>query len=124
PRFLVLDEPTSGLDARGKAAIFDCLDRLNNEGVAILMVTHSMDEVAESARRIIVLNEGKIVLDDKPARIFAHASFLREIGLDIPKAAELVLKLREKGFDIEPDGVSVRSVVDNVAAAVKARCTN
>jgi len=124
PRFLVLDEPTSGLDACGKEAVFDCLDRLNNEGVAILMVTHSMDEVAESARRIIVLNEGKIVLDDKPERIFARASFLREIGLDIPKAAELVLRLREKGFDIEADSVSMRSVVASVAAAVKERCAN
>lgn len=122
PRFLVLDEPTSGLDARGKAAIFDCLDRLNSEGVAILMVTHSMDEVAESARRIVVLNEGKIVLDDNPEQIFTHASFLKEIGLDIPKAAELVFKLREKGFEIALDSVSMRSVVDSVAAAVKARC--
>ena len=124
PQFLVLDEPTSGLDARGKEAIFDCLDRLNSEGVAILMVTHSMDEVAESARRIVVLNEGKIVLDDKPERIFTHASFLKEIGLDIPKAAELLFKLREKGFEIALDGVSMRSVVDSIAAAVKARCAN
>lgn len=119
PRVLVLDEPTSGLDAHGKKAVLDCLDRLNKDGVTIVMVTHSMDEVADSAGRIVTLSEGKIVLDDIPERVFAQSEFLSSIGLDIPKTVEVLMKLRSRGLDVAADVADLPSAVSAILAAIK-----
>lgn len=122
PRLLVLDEPTSGLDARGKDAVFECLDRLNEDGVTILIVTHSMDEIAESVGRVVVLNEGEIALDDSPERVFARSEFLLSIGLDIPKTAEILMRLRSSGLDVDVNiTAGPRAAAAAILAAIQGR---
>ncbi|MEI3405575.1 MAG: hypothetical protein V8Q79_03090 [Christensenellales bacterium] len=105
PQTLVLDEPCAGLDPRGREEILGLISDLHREsGATIVMVSHSMDDVAALAERVIVMNHGSVVMDGTPAEVFAKGEELRAIGLDVPQAVELAQKLREKGFDI-PEGI-------------------
>lgn len=105
PQTLVLDEPCAGLDPRGREEILGLIRGLHQEfGTTILMVSHSMDDVASLAERVIVMNHGKIVMDGAPRDVFARGAELRAIGLDVPQAVQLADRLREKGFDV-PQGV-------------------
>ena len=105
PRVLVLDEPCAGLDPRGREEILGLINGLHKEsGTTIVMVSHSMDDVASLAERVIVMNKGEVAMDGTPREVFARGNELREIGLDVPQAVELAQRLREKGFDI-PEGV-------------------
>ena len=117
PQTLVLDEPCAGLDPRGREEILGLISDLHREsGTTIVMVSHSMDDVAALAERVIVMNHGSVVMDGTPREVFAKGEELRAIGLDVPQAVELAQKLREKGFDI-PEGIYQ---VDEVRAAVEA----
>ena len=114
---LVLDEPCAGLDPRGREEILGLISDLHREsGTTIVMVSHSMDDVAALAERVIVMNHGSVVMDGTPREVFAKGEELRAIGLDVPQAVELAQKLREKGFDI-PEGIYR---MDEVRAAVEA----
>ena len=105
PQTLVLDEPCAGLDPRGREEILGLISDLHREsGTTIVMVSHSMDDVAALAERVIVMNHGGVVMDGTPREVFAKGEELRAIGLDVPQAVELAQKLREKGFDI-PEGI-------------------
>jgi energy-coupling factor transport system ATP-binding protein len=98
PGLLVLDEPTAGLDPAGCRQILDnILSYREKTGSAVIMISHSMDDVARLAERIVVFHRGNIVMDGSPSEIFCHAEKLTEIGLDIPKAAELAVHLRREG---------------------------
>ena len=117
PQTLVLDEPCAGLDPRGREDILGLISDLHREsGTTIVMVSHSMDDVAALAERVIVMNHGSVVMDGTPREVFAKGEELRAIGLDVPQAVELAQKLREKGFDI-PEGIYR---MDEVRAAVEA----
>ena len=117
PQTLVLDEPCAGLDPRGREEILGLISDLHREsGATIVMVSHSMDDVAALAERVIVMNHGSVVMDGTPREVFAKGEELRAIGLDVPQAVELAQKLREKGFDI-PEGIYR---MDEVRAAVEA----
>ena len=117
PQTLVLDEPCAGLDPRGREEILGLISDLHREsGTTIVMVSHSMDDVAALAERVIVMNHGSVVKDGTPREVFAKGEELRAIGLDVPQAVELAQKLREKGFDI-PEGIYR---MDEVRAAVEA----
>ncbi len=99
PRYLLLDEPMAGLDPRGRQSVIDLLQSLRKKtGCAIVMVSHSMDDVARNAERIAVLHKGSLVMLDTPSNVFAEPEKLLELGLDIPQAAQLALKLRERGI--------------------------
>lgn len=99
PRYLLLDEPMAGLDPRGRQSVIDLLQALREKtGCAIVMVSHSMDDVARNAERIAVLHKGELVMLDTPENVFAAPEKLIELGLDIPQAAQLALKLRERGI--------------------------
>lgn len=105
PQTLVLDEPCAGLDPRGREEILGLIRDLHREsGATIVMVSHSMDDVASLAERVIVMNHGRVAMDGKPRDIFSRGDELRGIGLDVPQAVELAQKLRERGFDI-PQGI-------------------
>lgn len=105
PEYLVLDEPAAGLDPKGRRELFQMLRRLHDEnGVGIVLVSHSMDDVADFAGKILVLNDGRVIFDDTPERIFSHGEELRTVGLDVPQAARLAEILREYGFDL-PQGL-------------------
>lgn len=117
PQTLVLDEPCAGLDPRGREEILGLISDLHREsGATIVMVSHSMDDVAALAERVIVMNHGSVVMDGTPREVFAKGEELRAIGLDVPQAVELAQKLRGKGFDI-PEGIYQ---MDEVRAAVEA----
>ena len=117
PQTLVLDEPCAGLDPRGREEILGLISDLHREsGATIVMVSHSMDDVAALAERVIVMNHGSVVMDGTPREVFAKGEELRAISLDVPQAVELAQKLREKGFDI-PEGIYR---MDEVRAAVEA----
>ena len=117
PQTLVLDEPCAGLDPRGREEILGLISDLHREsGATIVMVSHSMDDVAALAERVIVMNHGKVAMDGVPREVFSRGEELRAIGLDVPQAVELAQKLREKGFDV-PEGIYK---IEEVRAAVEA----
>ena len=105
PQVLVLDEPCAGLDPRGREEILGLIKKLHEEaGTTIVMVSHSMDDVASLAERVIVMNHGEVVMVGAPRDVFSCGEELRGMGLDVPQAVQLAAKLRERGFDI-PEGV-------------------
>ena len=104
PSVLILDEPTAGLDPRGRDKILTMLEELHaREHVTILMVSHSMDDMARLATRLIVMSEGKIVAEGTPREIFAQEDMMTSIGLDVPEAARLCARLRSLGYDLPAD---------------------
>lgn len=117
PQTLVLDEPCAGLDPKGREEILGLISDLHREsGATIVMVSHSMDDVAALAERVIVMNHGKVAMDGAPREVFSRGEELRAIGLDVPQAVELAQKLREKGFNV-PEGIYK---IEEVRAAVEA----
>lgn len=117
PQTLVLDEPCAGLDPKGREEILGLISDLHREsGATIVMVSHSMDDVAALAERVIVMKHGKVTMDGAPREVFSRGEELRAIGLDVPQAVELAQKLREKGFDV-PEGIYK---IEEVRAAIEA----
>ena len=105
PQVLVLDEPCAGLDPRGREEILGLIRKLHEEaGTTIVMVSHSMDDVASLAERVIVMNHGEIVMGGVPRDVFSCGEELRGMGLDVPAAVQLASKLRERGYAI-PQGL-------------------
>ncbi len=105
PKILILDEPTAGLDPAGRESILQNIrDYREKRGVAIVMVSHSMEEIGKSVERIVVMNQGKIYMDDAPAPVFARSRELLDIGLDVPQVTQVFLRLRELGLPVE-DGI-------------------
>ncbi len=101
PKYLILDEPTAGLDPRSRDDILDKLKELHKElQITIILVSHSMDEIAELVDRIIVMDNGQIFVDGKPEEVFAKRDQLVKIGLGVPPVTELMIKLKEKNLDV------------------------
>ena len=104
PAVLILDEPTAGLDPRGRDRILSMLEELHTrENVTIVMVSHSMDDMARLASRLIVMADGKIIASGPPREIFAQEEMMVSAGLGVPEAAHLCRALRAKGFDLPAD---------------------
>lgn len=103
PEILVLDEPTAGLDPQGREEILENIARYRREKKAsIIMVSHSMSDVARMSDRILVMNKARLAFDGSPVEVFRHARELQEIGLDIPAVTRVFMKLKEQGLDVEP----------------------
>jgi len=102
PAYIVLDEPTAFLDPSGKQKVLDVIRKLNKQGITIIHVTHYMDEVVDVSH-VIVISNGRILLNETPASIFTKFELLNELGLEIPKVTELMWKLRQMGTDVRPD---------------------
>lgn len=104
PKVLILDEPTAGLDPKGREDILAQIRILHKEyGMTIIMVSHSMEDVAKIADRVIVMNSGEIVLDGEIAEIFKEIEILEKIGLAVPQVTYLIRELRKKGFNISEE---------------------
>lgn len=104
PSILILDEPTAGLDPRGRDKILTMLEDLHaREKVTMIMVSHSMDDMARLATRLIVMSEGKVVADGTPREIFARPEMMASIHLGVPDAARLCAALRARGYDLPAD---------------------
>ena len=123
PEVLILDEPTAGLDPGGRDEIFNLIKKLHRDNnITIILSSHSMDDMAKLAQTIIVMNHGKIEFMGTPREVFtSHAARLREIGLDVPQVLELATKLRQKGFDIRPDILTVEEVKDEILKVMRGR---
>lgn len=120
PEYIILDEPAAGLDATGKREIFDRIRRMSREqGIGVLLVSHSMEDLAEYADRIIVLDDGKKILDDRPAQVFAKRETLADCGLDVPETVKLADKLRANGYQIPQNVIREKELLDYLG-----NCTN
>lgn len=119
PDYLVLDEPSAGLDPRSRNAVFKEILALHKErGVAIVLVTHSMEEAAKYANRMLVINKGKILFDGKPAEIFSqHKDELVAVGMDEPQVYKLSALLRSKGLNIAEGIIDSAELVKNIKKA-------
>ncbi len=103
PEVIIFDEPTAGLDPAGCAAILENIRQYQEAtGATVLMVSHSMDDVALMADRLLVLNEGAVEMQGTPSEVFAHAARLQEIGLTVPQVTALFLRLKELGVPVDP----------------------
>ena len=103
PRYLILDEPAAGLDPKGRDRILGMVKDLHEAGVTVVMVSHSMDDCARLASRMIVMSKGTVVASDTPRNLFAQPEMMASVGLGVPEAAKLCAMLRDKGFDLPND---------------------
>jgi energy-coupling factor transport system ATP-binding protein len=115
PKVLILDEPVAGLDPKGRTHLMGLITRLNTEGATILMITHSMDDIAEHAKRVLVLSGAKLLMDGMPAQVFSREKELRDIGLDLPAVTRIASLLRAKGADIPQDIITLEALEHAVA---------
>jgi energy-coupling factor transport system ATP-binding protein len=119
PRVLILDEPTAGLDPKGRDEILNSISKVHKEmNMTVILVSHSMEDVAKYCEKLIVLNEGKIVLNGDKKQVFSHVKELTGIGLSVPQVTLLAEKLKEKGFDL---GSGIFTVEDAKNAILKNR---
>ena len=104
PKVLVLDEPTAGLDPAGRDGILDMVKALHDAGgLTVVMVTHSMDDIARLATRLVVMNKGAVIATGSPREIFSKVEMMESIGLGVPQAAKLAWQLRKSGWDLPDD---------------------
>lgn len=120
PEVLILDEPTAGLDPKGRDEILQQIKKLQTEsGMTILLVSHSMDDVAEYVDRIIVMNKGSVMYDDVPKKVFGHYKELEEVGLAAPQVTYIMHALREKGLKVDVDATTIDEATEQIYKAVK-----
>ena len=121
PEVLVLDEPMAGLDPAARRDFLELIDRLHREGLTVVMVSHSMDDLANCCDRIVVMNEGAVFAEGTPAQVFAHADELKSIGLGVPAAQRMALALAETGVPLRCGGLyTVESLADELAGLLTA----
>jgi len=121
PKILILDEPTAGLDPRGRDEILNEIKLLHKkEKLTIILVSHSMEDIARLVDRILVMNKGKIQFFDTPRKIFKEAETLEKIGLGIPQVSDLVRQLRKKGFPID-DCISVEEAKNAIINVLRGK---
>ena len=121
PEVLVLDEPMAGLDPAARRDFLELIGRLHREGLTVVMVSHSMDDLANCCDRIVVMNEGAVFAEGTPAQVFAHADKLRSIGLGVPAAQRMALALAEAGVPLRHGGLyTVESLADELAGLLTA----
>lgn len=118
PDCIIFDEPTAMLDPRGRREVVDTIIRLNKkENKTVVHITHFMDE-ATNADRVVVMQEGKIVMQGKPREIFSKVKELNELGLDVPQMTELAYELRKEGLNIREDILTVEEMVDDLCQLI------
>lgn len=116
PEVLVLDEPMAGLDPAARRDFLGLIDRLHREGLTVVMVSHSMDDLANCCDRIVVMNEGAVFAEGTPAQVFARANELKSIGLGVPAAQRMALALAQAGVPLRCDKLyTVEALADELA---------
>lgn len=120
PKVLVLDEPTAGLDPKGRDDILDQIAYLHKEtDMTVILVSHSMEDIAKYADRIIVMNKGEVMYNDEPAKVFAHYKELEKVGLAAPQVTYIMHDLKEKGFPVNTEVTTVEEAVGEIMAALE-----
>lgn len=114
PKVIVFDEPTAMLDPKGRREVISTIKRLNAEhNTTVVLITHNMDE-AVCADRVVVINDGEIVINDTSKKVFANVDKMKELGLDVPQVTALCHELKNRGFDIREDIVDVDECVEEI----------
>lgn len=116
PRVIVFDESTAMLDPRGRLEVLDIMEKLNREeGITVINITHYMDEAAR-ADRVVVINDGRVMLDNTPKKVFAEVELLHDIGLEAPQGRELIYALVREGYDVGSDAIGEAECIDAIAS--------
>ena len=117
PKVLVLDEPTAGLDPQGRDAILAQIQAYHRaKGAAVVLVSHSMEEIARNVERIAVLSDGRVLMQGTPEQVFARAHELEQVGLDVPQVTKVAAALRARGLDIDPAVYTVEALEQRLLA--------
>ena len=125
PEVLILDEPTAGLDPKGRDEILDLIAQMHKElGITILLVSHSMEDVAKYVDRIIVMNQGSVMFDGIPKDVFSHYKELEQIGLAAPQVTYLMHELRAKGLSVSTDATTVEEAKESILGALGIKNSN
>lgn len=125
PEVLILDEPTAGLDPRGRNEILELISSLRAKtGMTIVLVSHSMDDVAEYVNRIVVMNHGKKIFDNEPREVFRHVDELETMGLAAPQVTYMMHQLRKNGFDVDTDVITLEEAKREVLKALDEKRQN
>ena len=111
PKCIIFDEPTAMLDPKGRKEIMAIIDELHQENITVVLITHFMEE-AVCADRVVIMNEGRILLDGSPAEVFSHEELLKSANLDIPPIVKLASKLRERGIDVPKEIITEEEMVE------------
>lgn len=120
PEVLILDEPTAGLDPKGRDEILKQIKQLQSEtGMTILLVSHSMEDVAEYVERIIVMNKGSVMYDDVPKNVFRHYKELEEVGLAAPQVTYIMHALQKKGMDVDVEATTIEEATESILKALE-----
>lgn len=120
PKMLVLDEPTAGLDPKGRDEILDQIALLHEKsGMTVILVSHSMEDIAKYVDRIIVMNRGSVMYDDIPRQVFAHYKELEAVGLAAPQVTYIMHELREHGLSVSTDITTVEEAADEIVRALE-----
>ncbi len=122
PEVLVLDEPTAGLDPKGRDEILDQIERLQKErGITVVLVSHSMEDVAKYVDRIIVMNKGRVMYDDEPREVFKQYHELEAVGLAAPQVTYIMKELREHGYDVGDEVTTIEEAKQEILAYFRER---
>ena len=124
PKYLVLDEPTAGLDPRGREEFLEQIAMLHRQGMTIVMVSHSMDDIARYAQQMIVMDHGRIKLQGTPQEVFSDPDALDATGVGVPSLTRLLLRLKEQGLDVRTDLIRMDEIKDEILRALAARGGN
>lgn len=119
PEVLILDEPTAGLDPKGRDEILDQIAALRDEtGITVILVSHSMDDVAKYVDRIVVMNQGGVMYDDEPVNVFRYYKELEAVGLAAPQVTYIMQALKEKGFPVRTDIITIEEAKNEILRAL------
>ncbi len=120
PEVLVLDEPTAGLDPRGRDEILGLVASIREEqNITVILVSHSMDDVAEYVDRVVVMNKGSVCFDDTPKRVFAHREELETMGLSVPQVTDIMHALKKAGWDVGTDAITIEEAKEEILRRLK-----
>lgn len=120
PKILILDEPTAGLDPKGRDEILDQIVYLHEKAdMTVILVSHSMEDIAKYVDRIIVMNKGSVMFNDVPKKVFAHYKELESVGLAAPQVTYIMHALKEKGMDVPTDATTIEEAADGIMKALK-----
>ena len=119
PKILILDEPTAGLDPEGREEILGLLKNLHDEqGITVILVSHSMEDMADHAERLLVMDRGSIIMNGSPREVFMNAEILEEVGLSVPQVTNILREMRQKGFDVDISATTVAEAADSIVRAL------
>lgn len=120
PEVLILDEPTAGLDPKGREDILNLIARLHDEkGLTVIVVSHSMDDMAQYAKRLIVMNQGSVQYDGTPKEVFLHYRELEKVGLSAPKVTYIMHELAERGFAVDVTATTIEEAKKSILEGLK-----